>query len=103
MRQWQAHHAIRVVCSFDMDVQASRNVGIGRDAGRASGARGGGSRKIWCWVDTLLCLYLWPRRWPMFCSGGGSISHCEPRKREEDSQIMGVFRGGTEGNVGKSS
>ena len=29
------------------------------------GARGAGSRKIWC--ETLLCLYLWPRRWPTLC------------------------------------
>jgi hypothetical protein len=56
MRQWQAHHAIRVVWSRDMDVHASRKVGIGREAGRARGARGGGSRKIWCWVETELCL-----------------------------------------------
>jgi hypothetical protein len=45
---WQAHHAILVVCSFDLLVHASLYVGIGKDAGRASGARDGGSRKIWC-------------------------------------------------------
>lgn len=68
-RAWQAHQAIRVVCSFDLLVQASVKVGIGRDAGSARGARGGGSVKIWCCVLTLLCLYLWPLRLPIFlCS-----------------------------------
>jgi hypothetical protein len=68
-RAWQAHQAIRVVCSFDLLVHASFKVGIGREAGSASGARGGGSVKIWCCVLTLLCLYLWPLRLPMFlCS-----------------------------------
>ena len=43
----------------------SFNVGTGRELGRASGARGVGSRKIW-W-ETLLCLYLWPLLWPTFC------------------------------------
>jgi hypothetical protein len=43
---WHAHHAILVVCSFDLLAQASLYVGIGRDAGSAKGARGGGSRKI---------------------------------------------------------
>jgi hypothetical protein len=38
---------------------------MGREAGRARGARGGGSRKIRCCVETLECLYLWPLRWPM--------------------------------------
>jgi hypothetical protein len=42
---WHKHHAIRVVCSFDMLFHASLNVGTGRDAGSASGALGGGSRK----------------------------------------------------------
>jgi hypothetical protein len=65
-RAWQAHQAIRVVCSFDLLVHASFKVGIGREAGRASGARGGGSVKIWCCVLTLLCLYLWPLRLPIF-------------------------------------
>ena len=39
---------------------------MGSEAGRTGGGRGGGSWKIWCWVEMLLCLYLWPRRWPMF-------------------------------------
>jgi len=65
-RAWQAHQAIRLVCSFDLLVHASFRVGIGSEAGSASGARGGGSVKIWCCVLTLLCLYLWPRRLPMF-------------------------------------
>ncbi len=43
---WHAHQTIRVVCSFDLLVHASLYVGIGSDAGSASGARGGGSRKI---------------------------------------------------------
>ena len=41
----------------------SLNVGMGREFGKTSGARGGGSRNIWC--ETELCLYLWPRRCPM--------------------------------------
>lgn len=45
-KAWHAHQAILVVCSFDLLAQASLSVGIGRDAGRASGALGGGSRKI---------------------------------------------------------
>jgi hypothetical protein len=49
-----------------VDCHASLSVGTGREAGSARGARGGGSRKIWCCADTLLCLYLWPLRWPMF-------------------------------------
>ena len=44
----------------------SLNVGIGSEFGSAKGARGGGSRKIWC--DMLLCLYLCPRRCPTFCT-----------------------------------
>lgn len=42
---WQAHQTILCVCSLDIDARASLKVGIGRDAGRARGARGGGSRK----------------------------------------------------------
>lgn len=45
-RTWHAHQDIRVVCSFDMLVHASLNVGMGSEAGSARGARGGGSRKI---------------------------------------------------------
>lgn len=65
-RAWQAHQAIRIDCSFDLLVHASFKVGIGRDAGRPSGVREGGSVKIWCCVLTLLCLYLWPLRLPIF-------------------------------------
>lgn len=35
---WHKHHVILVVCSFDMLFHASTNVGIGREAGSASGA-----------------------------------------------------------------
>ena len=56
IRAWQRHHPPRVVCSIDILRHDSFSVGMGREAGRASGARGGGSRKIWCWVEILLCL-----------------------------------------------
>jgi hypothetical protein len=38
---------------------------MGSEAGNWSGARVGGSRNIWC--ETLLCLYLCPRRRPTSC------------------------------------
>lgn len=66
---WHAHQAILIVCSLDLLAHASLSVGIGSDAGNASGARGGGSRKIWCCALTLECLYLWPLRLPMFLFG----------------------------------
>lgn len=50
----------------------SVRVGIGREFGRANGARGGGSWKIWC--EILLCLYLCPRRWLMFCFNTGPFA-----------------------------
>lgn len=65
---WQRHHTSRVVCSRDMLCHASLNVGMGRDAGSANGALGAGSKNTWCCVETLLCLYLWPRRCPIFYS-----------------------------------
>src|ERR1700760_195098 len=58
--------------SFVMLARHSAKVGIGREFGRARGGRDGGSRKIWC--ETLLCLYLWPRLWPMFCLWEGDKS-----------------------------
>jgi len=69
MRPWQKHQVMRMVCSRDIDVQASEKVGMGREAGRAKGARGGGSRKIWCCVETEECLYRWPLLCPMICLG----------------------------------
>lgn len=45
-RAWHRHHPKRVVCSLDMLLHASLNVGTGREAGIARGALGGGSRKI---------------------------------------------------------
>jgi len=50
----------------------SAKVGIGRELGRANGGREGGSRNIW-W-ETLLCLYLWPRLWPMFDLTTGDLA-----------------------------
>jgi hypothetical protein len=50
-KAWQKHHRMRRRWDFDIvavDCQASLSVGTGREAGRARGARGGGSRKIWC-------------------------------------------------------
>ena len=61
-RAWHRHHETRVRCSLDRLFRHSLNVGTGNDAGSARGALGGGSRKTWC--ETLLCLYLCPRRWP---------------------------------------
>src|SRR5947209_7395072 len=52
---WQAHHPSRIFCSLDILCLHSWNVGIGSEAGSAKGARGGGSRNIWC--DTLDLLY----------------------------------------------
>jgi len=52
----------------------SANVGMGREFGKASGARGGGSRNIWC--DTELCLYLCPRLCPMFWEVRLAILRC---------------------------
>jgi len=39
-----------------MLAQASRRVGMGREAGRTGGGRGGGSWKIWCWAEMEECL-----------------------------------------------
>lgn len=55
---WTKHQPSLMVCSLDMLCHASLNVGTGREAGNASGARGAGSRNTWCCVDILLCLYL---------------------------------------------
>ena len=60
-QRWQRHHSNRVRCSGDIERINSFLVGIGRLAGRARGARAGGSRNIWCEIDE--CLYLCPRRW----------------------------------------
>lgn len=44
--RWQTHHNSLVRCSDEMLRSSSLRVGIGSDAGSASGARTGGSRKI---------------------------------------------------------
>lgn len=73
--------------------QPSRHVGMGRELGRARGALGKGSRKIWC--ETLLCLYLWPRRCPTFCF---DISYSSVR--DLDKRLTDLATGEVERDVG---
>jgi hypothetical protein len=47
IEMWHKLHQNLVFWSFDMLALHSANVGIGREFGNESGARGGGSRKIW--------------------------------------------------------
>ena len=82
-RAWHRHHEMRVCCSLDRLLRHSLNVGTGNEAGSARGALGGGSRKTWC--ETLLCLYLCPRRWPTVYMGS-PVSDL-PRTREGGGMI----------------
>src|SRR5256885_15659196 len=71
---WHILHQNRSLWLTVMLARHSATVGMGRELGKASGARGGGSWKIWC--DTLLCLYLCPRRCPMFWYGRSATLLC---------------------------
>ncbi len=56
MPAWHRHQPSRSRCDPCMLAQASASVGSGSDAGSTGGGRAGGAWKIWCCVETLLCV-----------------------------------------------